>query len=285
MRYHIIKRRNKQERVEIMKSVKEVATETKILDRLKNHPKSLELVKYLFGDAELQEMQEYANNVSIRRLGYNDHGPVHMRQVVGNAIKMLNILHDFGIKTSLEQEEIGTFEDSMCAVIMAGMMHDLGMAIGRQGHEEMSALLAQPIIERTLMHLFPDDLHRRVIIKAVATEAIVGHMSSRKIHSIEAGIILIADGCDMTKGRARIPMAINTTPKVGDIHKYSANAINRISIHKGERKPIKIDIEMSGDVGFFQIEEVLLQKIDASPAKQFVELYAGVAGEPRKCYL
>ena len=268
-----------------MKSVKEVATETKILDRLKNHLKSLELVKYLFGDAELQEMQEYANNVSIRRLGYNDHGPVHMRQVVGNAIKMLNILHDFGIKTSLEQEEIGTFEDSMCAVIMAGMMHDLGMAIGRQGHEEMSALLAQPIIERTLMHLFPDDLHRRVIIKAVATEAIVGHMSSRKIHSIEAGIILIADGCDMTKGRARIPMAINTTPKVGDIHKYSANAINRISIHKGERKPIKIDIEMSGDVGFFQIEEVLLQKIDASPAKQFVELYAGVAGEPRKCYL
>ena len=42
---------------------------------------------------------------------------------------------------------------------------------------------------------------------------------------------------------------------------------------------------MSGDVGFFQIEEVLLQKIDASPAKQFVELYAGVTGEERKCYL
>ena len=35
-----------------MKSVKEVATETKTLDRLKNHPNSLELVKYLFGDAE-----------------------------------------------------------------------------------------------------------------------------------------------------------------------------------------------------------------------------------------
>lgn len=268
-----------------MKSVKEISTETKIQNRLKNNPVCLELVKYLFADEELQEMQEYANNVSIRRLGYNDHGPVHMRQVVGNAIKMLNILHESGIPTSLENEEMGTFEDSMCAVILAGLMHDLGMAIGRQGHEEMSALLAQPIIERTLMHLFPDDLHKRVIIRAVATEAIIGHMSSRKIHSIEAGIILIADGCDMTKGRARIPMAINTTPKVGDIHKYSANAINRIGIHKGERKPIKIDIEMSGDVGFFQIEEVLLQKIDVSPAKQFVELYAGVEGQERKCYL
>ena len=268
-----------------MKSVKELSTETKILDRLKNNPVCLEMAKYLFADEELQEMQEYANNVSIRRLGYNDHGPVHMRQVVGNAIKMLNILHEANIKTSLEQEEIGLFEDSMCAVILAGLMHDLGMSIGRQEHENMSALLAQPIIDRTLMHMFPNDLHKRVIIKSVATEAIIGHMSTKRIHSIEAGVILIADGCDMTKGRARIPMSISTAPKVGDIHKYSANAINRIGIHKGERKPIKIDIEMSGDVGFFQIEEVLLTKIDVSPAKQYVELYAGVEGQERKCYL
>ena len=268
-----------------MKSVKEVAIESKILRRLERNPLCLDLVNYLFADEELQEMQEYANNVSINRLGYNDHGPVHMRQVVGNAIKMLNILQDSGIKTSLELEEIGTFEDSMCAVILAGLMHDLGMMIGRQGHEDMSVILAKPLIERALMHILPNDLHRRVVIKSLAIEAIIGHMSSKKIHSIEAGIILIADGCDMTKGRARIPLSINTTPKVGDIHKYSANAINRIGIHHGQRKPIKIDIEMSAEVGFFQIEEVLLTKIDSSPARQYVELYAGVEGQERKCYL
>lgn len=268
-----------------MKSIKEVSIESKILRRLENNPTCLKLVNYLFADEELQEMQEYANSVSIRRLGYNDHGPVHMRQVAGNAIKMLNILQDAGIQTSLEREEIGTFEDSMCAVIIAGLMHDLGMMIGRQGHEEMSVIMAQPLMERTLQHVLPDDLHRRVIIKSLATEAIIGHMSSRKIHSIEAGIILIADGCDMTKGRARIPLSMNTTPKVGDIHKYSANAINRIGIHHGDRKPIKIDIEMSAEVGFFQIEEVLISKIDSSPAKEYVELYAGVEGEERKCYL
>ncbi len=75
-----------------MKSVKEQVTESKILDRLKRYPQCLALTKYLFDDLELQELQEYANNVSIKRLGYNDHGPVHMRQVVGNAIKMLKIL-------------------------------------------------------------------------------------------------------------------------------------------------------------------------------------------------
>lgn len=268
-----------------MKSVKEQVTENKVIERLKDYPQCLKVAKYLFDDEELQELQDYANNVSIKRLGYNDHGPVHMRQVVSNAVKMLKILHESGIKTSLEEEEVGTFEDSMSAVIIAGLMHDLGMSIGRQAHEEMSVILSQPLIERTLKDLFTNDLHKRVIIRSVATEAIVGHMSSTKIHSIEAGVLLIADGCDMTKGRARIPLAMNKTPRVGDIHKYSANAINRIGIHHGERKPIRIDIEMSGDVGFFQIEEVLLTKIDASPAKQFVELYAGVAGQTPKCYL
>ncbi len=268
-----------------MKSVKEIATEAKILEKLKKYPKCLELVEYLFKDSELQEMQEYANNVSIKRLGFNDHGPVHMRQVASNAIKMLTILNDSNIKTSLENEEIGTFEDSLCAVSIAGIMHDLGMMIGRQGHEEMSVMLALPLIDRTLLNIFPDDIHKRVVIKSLATEAIIGHMSSRKIHSTEAGIILIADGCDMTKGRARIPLAINNSPRVGDIHKYSANAITRVGIHHGENKPIKIDIEMSADVGFFQIEEVLLTKVESSPAKQYIELYAGVSGQEKKCYL
>lgn len=93
---------------------------------------------------------------------------------------MLNLLRDCGIQTSLEKEEIGTFEDSMCAIILAGLMHDLGMMIGRQGHEDMSVILAKSIIERTLMHLFPDNLHKRVVIKSLAIEAIVGHMASKK---------------------------------------------------------------------------------------------------------
>ena len=268
-----------------MKSVKEVAIESKIIERLKLYPTCNRLVDFLFSDAELKEMQDYANTVSIKRLGYNDHGPVHMRQVTANAIKMLKILYDAGIKTSLENEEIGTFEDSLCGVVLAGLMHDLGMMIGRQGHEDMSVILALPLIDKTMKVIFPDDMHKRVVIKSLAIESIVGHMSSKKIHSLEAGVLLIADGCDMTKGRARIPLALNTTPQVGDIHKYSANAITHVGIHHGENKPIKIDVEMSSEVGFFQIEEVLFSKVNASPAKPYVELYAGVSGQQRKRYL
>ncbi len=268
-----------------MKSPKELHLESRIIDKLKNYPICTKLVRYLFQDIELQAMQDYANNVSIKRLGFNDHGPVHMRQVANNAIKMLNILHCKGIKTSLEREDIGSFEDSLCAIILAGLMHDLGMTIGRESHEQMSVVIAQPLIDKALNVIYNDDIIKKTIVKSLALESIVGHMSNKKIHSIEAGIILIADGCDMTKGRARIPLSINNQPKVGDIHKYSANAIERVSIGPGEKKPIKITIEMSGEVGYFQIEEVLLTKVNSSPAKAFVELYATVSGQDCKCYI
>ena len=155
-----------------MKSPKEISIETKIINKLQKYKDCTKLAKYLMDDVELQEMQDYANNVSIKRLGFNDHGPVHMRQVANNAIKMLNILHDFDIQTSIEKEEIGTFEDSLCAVVVAGLMHDLGMMIGRQSHEDMSTTLAIPIIDRALQYVFGDDIHKKVIIKSLAIEAI-----------------------------------------------------------------------------------------------------------------
>lgn len=278
-----------------MKSPKEISVDQKLITltseiiELTEEKDQLPLLvlKELIADAEIEAVQNYANNVSIVRLGYNDHGPVHMRTVCRNALKMLKILHQAGIETSLETEQAGTFSDSVTAVILSGFFHDFGMTIGRQDHELYSGILAQPIIDRVLTKFLPEksDLNRRVIIRSMAMEGILGHMGTRRIHSIEAGLILIADGCDMTKGRARIPMELNTKPSVGDIHKYSANSIESVKIHHGSEKPIQIEVFMSSDVGFFQIEEVLIPKINCSPAKGFVELFAGVEGKELKKYL
>ena len=247
----------------------------------------LKVVQLLIDDAEVQTIQDYANTVSIVRLGFNDHGPVHMRTVCRNALKMLKIFYQAKIQTSLEKEQAGTFADSVTAVILASFFHDFGMTVGRQDHELYSAIIGQPIINSILKKVLPEekDLKRRVTIYAMAMEGIIGHMGTRKIHSVEAGIILVADGCDMTKGRARIPMEINTKPSVGDIHKYSANSIEKVKILAGEEKPIKIEVHMSAVAGFFQIEEVLLQKISCSPIKDFIELYAGIDDDEMKKYL
>lgn len=278
-----------------MKSPKELSLEKQIIEittqiidsTFEKDDLPLKIVQELIHNEEIEAIQDYANNVSIVRLGYNDHGPVHMRTVCRNCLKMLQILYTSGVKTSLEIEQAGTFLDSVTAVIIASFFHDFGMTVGRQDHELYSVMLGQPIIDSILKKNLPNksDLKRRVIIRSMAIEGIIGHMGTRKVHSLEAGLILIADGCDMTKGRARIPMELSTKPSVGDIHKYSANSIEKVKIEQGSERPIKIEVKMSADVGFFQIEEVLLQKINSSPAKHLIELYAGVENCELKKYL
>ena len=67
---------------------------------------ALRAAEILLHDREIQSLQEYANTVSIKRLGFNDHGPVHMRTVVINALIMAGLLHEAGTKLSLEQDEV-----------------------------------------------------------------------------------------------------------------------------------------------------------------------------------
>jgi metal-dependent HD superfamily phosphatase/phosphodiesterase len=271
-----------------MRSPKENALDSKILEaigKLKLSGRAEKCARLLLQDEEIQAMQEYANSVSIKRLGYNDHGPVHMRTVTLNMVIMLKLLRDSGIRTSLEAEESGDFEDSLIACLFAALLHDLGMSIARQDHELHSAYLSYPIITRLLAQIFPKDLPRQVSLRSLAIEGITGHMAGRTVHSIEAGIILIADGCDMKKGRARIPMALAQEPRVGDIHKYSANSIEDVIISSGQEKPIRIEVLMSSEVGIFQIEEVLLGKIAASPVKPYIELFAQVTGGEAMRYL
>lgn len=268
-----------------MKSPKEIITEKSLLEAVKERPFISRLLEVLIEDEEIEALQEYANSVSIVRLGYNDHGPVHMKIVTSNAVKILNLLQKEGVQTSLQKEGSGTIDDSYCAVIMAAYLHDIGMSITRQEHELFSMNLALPIIERTLDKLNIESVQRRSVIKALTCECIIGHMATRRINSVEAGIVLIADGCDMKKGRARIPMELNTNARIGDIHKYSANSITSVTIKKGTEKPIRIDVAMDSDVGFFQIEEVLMGKINMSPAKPYISLYAKSGKNECKQYL
>ena len=266
-----------------MKSPKELALDNKILSMLQG--RAQEAARLMMNDPEIHYLQDYANTVSIKRLGYNDHGPVHMRKVLINALIMSDLLHRRGIKLNLEEEEVGTREDSTIALIVAALLHDIGMGVGRERHEHTGAYLALPVIDRILAAVYKNELEKRVIIRAMVVEGIVGHMATQKIHSREAGLILIADGLDMEKGRARIPMLITTESRVGDIHKYSAAAIERVRIAAGEKQPIRITIDMSAEVGFFQIEEVLFTKVNSSPIKPYIELFARVEGGDVKQYL
>jgi len=271
-----------------MKSSKEKSIDQKLTDFVESlnlSGKALSVLKLLLTDKEIKSAQEYANTVSITRLGFNDHGPVHMRIVALNAIRMIDLLKKAGIKTSLESDGCGNFEDSLTAVMIASMLHDIGMGMCRQNHEHHSTILAYPLIDKVLNQVYSSSSHKVTIIRAMSLEGVAGHMGSISVSSLEAGIVQIADGCDMTKGRARIPMALQHAEKKGLIHQYSANSIEEVRISAGVEKPVRVDVNMSNAAGLFQVEEVLMHKIAGSTAKTYIELYAQVRDETAIRYL
>lgn len=265
------------------KSVIQLKFEEKIRMRLNGMP--LEVFEYLISDPEIQALHEYANIVSIKRLGFNDHGPVHMRKAALNAILMFDLLQKANIKLNLQKEGVGCAEDSKIAVMTAALIHDIGMTISRDKHEFLSVHLGIPIINKLLEQFYHSDINKKVILRSTILECIFGHMATQSINTLEAGLVLIGDGCDMEQGRARITTMLSDKPRVGDIHKYSSTGIDKVHISEGNKRPIRIRVDMSESVGFFQVEEVLFPKIASSPVKKYIELEAGVKNKEYKKYL
>lgn len=243
------------------------------------------VLNFLLEDQEIHDYHSYANAVSVRRLGYNDHGPVHARIVAYNGLKILQLLHKNGIRTSLEVEEIGTFEDSCVGTVLGCFLHDMGMSVTREAHEWHSIVLADEFIKTALAHVYDEGDPMRGVLRSLAHEVIVGHMAHARIHSVEAGVGLVADGTDMSRGRSRIPQMLERDPAVGDMHRFSASAITRVEIQEGESKPVRISALMDNVTGLFQVEEVLMTKIKASPIMQYLELAALVTDQPPRFYL
>jgi len=168
------------------KSPKEIEIENEILVMLSG--KTAMAASLIFKDEEAQALRNYANTVSIKRLGYNDHGPVHMNKTALNALIMFDILSKGGIKFNLEEEKIGNIEDSKVAVLISSLLHDVGMSIGRENHELLGAVFATPVIERTLTRIYNKDIEKKTIVHSLIVEGIAGHMATQDIHSLEAGL-------------------------------------------------------------------------------------------------
>ncbi|RLE58929.1 MAG: phosphohydrolase, partial [Thermoprotei archaeon] len=69
-------------------------------------------------------------------------------------------------------------------------------------------------------------------------------------------------------GRARIPYEMGKI----DIHALSALSIKCVELSKGNNKPVKIIIKMDDLAGYFQVEKVLMPKIESSGLKNFIEV-------------
>ncbi len=242
----------------------------------RHNPKLQSLVERINADEELWQLWRCANINAVDRLGMSDHGEVHIRIVANAALKLLRLLRDAGHTPNVVVNHRLTPEDAEVVVVLAAALHDLGMSIHRDNHEEFSLALANLKAKELLQGLYP--LRERTIVVSEVLHAIIAHHGDMRCLTLEAGVLKVADALDMTAGRSRIPFEAGSS----SIHAVSAAAIDAVTITRGESRPVRIEIRMSNSAGIFQVDELLRRKLQHSTLARLVEVVARIEGETEK---
>jgi len=242
----------------------------------RHNPVLQQIIDRVNADEELYALWLAMNVNAVDRLGMSDHGPVHFQIVSNIALKLLRQLIERGVVPSVVKDHKMTNNDAEVIVVLAALLHDLGMSIHRIDHEQYSLFVAQPKIDALLEGLYP--IAARTIIRSETLHAIISHRSDGKPMTVEAGVVRVADALDMTKGRSRIPFEAGTV----NIHSLSAAAIEQVEIKSGVEKPIHINVRMNNSAGIFQLDELLKEKLHGSGLEKYVEVEATIEGETEK---
>jgi metal-dependent HD superfamily phosphatase/phosphodiesterase len=230
-------------------------------------------------DIKIQTLWRCSNVLAVDRLGYNDHGPIHVKIVANGALKMLRLLVQNGIKPSIVEDYAMSVEDAEIVVILSSIMHDLGMAYDRDSHSVYSVSLARDILDGYLPKVY--DSEEATIVSSEILHAIISHHAPNRPLTVEAGVVKIADALDMEKGRARVPYEAGRM----SIHSVSAISIESVKIEEGADEPINIQIDMSNPAGIFQVDNLLGAKIKGSGLEDYIHVKARIKeGEEVKVF-
>jgi metal-dependent HD superfamily phosphatase/phosphodiesterase len=238
----------------------------------RHNQKLQQVVERINADEELWQLWACANVNAMDRSGITDHGDVHIRVVANAALKMLRLLTEAGVQTSIEANYGMTKEDAEVVVVLAACMHDLGISIHRDDHEQYSLFLARAKLPYFLDGIY--DIRGRTIMMSEILHAMIAHQWDQRCLTLEAGVLKVADALDMTEGRSRIPFEAGSV----SIHSVSAAAIDSVELKRGEERPIRVEITMSNSAGVFQVDELLKRKLKNSSIAPYVEVTARVAG-------
>jgi hypothetical protein len=224
---------------------------------------------------ELNAVWEACNIMAVKRLGMSDHGKTHVAIVANLAVKMLRNLVEAGVVPSIVEDWEFDYEDAEVVVLLASLMHDLGNSVHRDLHDDIGMGLAVRLLPDVLEGAYRDKRKRQIIVTETL-HAMVAHDTDVEVHTIEAGVVRVADGLDMKKGRARIGFESGKK----DIHSISAMAIEDVRVMAPrEDKPVRVEIVMGDAAGVFQVDYLLKKKISGSGLERYVEIEAKISAE------
>src|SRR2546422_1220002 len=237
------------------------------------------LIERVNADDELKAWWHVSNVNAIGRLSINDHSWVHIQIVANIALKLLRQLTKHGVEPALVTDYGLEREDAEVVVTLGALLHCIGMAVHRDGHEDFSLFLAEPKQRQLLEGLYEEP--ELTVIASEVLHTITSHREYGKPLTLEAGIVRVADALDMAKGRSRIPFERGRV----SIHSLSAAAIDDVTITDGVERPIGIEITMNNSSGIYQVDELLGAKLRGSGLEPYVDVIAHIEGEAEKLLL
>jgi metal-dependent HD superfamily phosphatase/phosphodiesterase len=231
------------------------------------------LIERVNDDDQLKGWWHVSNVNAVARMEINDHSWVHIQIVTNIALKLLRQLTKHGVEPGLVRDFGLDQDDAEVVVVLAALLHCIGMSIHRHGHEDFSLFLAGPKMRELLDGVY-DEPDLTVIVSEVL-QAIISHRADGEPLTVDAGIVRVADALDMAKGRSRIPFEKGSV----SMHSLSAAAIEDVTITDGEERPVLIEIRMNNSSGLFQVDGLLKAKLRGSGLEPYVEVVAHIDTE------
>ena len=121
------------------------------------------------------------------------------------ALRLLRLLVKHGVQPSAQRDYRLSADDSEVIVVLAALLHDVGMSIHRRDHEDWSLFLAEPKMRELLEGVYSEP--ELTVVVSEALQAITSHRADGEPLSLEAGVLRVADALDLAKGRSRIPLS------------------------------------------------------------------------------
>ena len=227
-----------------------------------------EILPVVTSDPEIVTYLSAQNVNAVTRKRYSDHGPKHIEIVRNRALRLYELLKRGGVELNgaAEQGLDESFEPVILA--LAATLHDIGHVVHRDSHSYYSIPLAADVLDRLLPELY--ETETAVRLKAEVLHAILCHHTAETPLTKEAGIIRIADGLDMERGRSRIPYESGGR----GINTLSSQAIQNVRLIEGDRTPVLVEIEMINAAGVYQVDNLLKAKLSESLLEEQIRIVA-----------
>jgi metal-dependent HD superfamily phosphatase/phosphodiesterase len=227
-----------------------------------------EVLAFLDSDPEVQAYLQAQNVNPVDRMGYNDHGAKHVGIVRERALRLYELLKNGDVTFNGAAEQNLDEADEPVIVCLAATLHDIGHVVHRDEHPYYSIPLAADILDRILTEFY--DTKNAVRVKGEVLHAILCHHTEETPLTTEAGVVRLADGLDMERGRSRIPYE---TGRRG-INTVSSQAIESVTLKSGDGKPVLVEIGMRNAAGVYQVDELLQAKLKGSRLEEYVRIVA-----------